>query len=107
MARCTRLGDALWERASVVSTIGILRDVPMAQADLIAALEMIANTTKPLVVLVSHEEAFEPVLDLLEALGGDIAARPFVIPYVNPVTPLVIDARRRTRCTAQSAAACR
>ena len=53
---------------------------------------MIANTTKPLVVLVSREEAFEPVLDLLEALGGDLAARPFVIPYVNPVTPLVINA---------------
>ena len=64
----------------------------LAQADLVAALEMIANTTKPLVVLVSREEAFEPVLDLLEALGGDLAARPFVIPYVNPVTPLVINA---------------
>ena len=90
MARCTRLGHAL-SSYDVVSTIGVLHDVPMAQADLVAALEMIANTTKPLVVLVSREEAFEPVLDLLEALGGEIAARPFVIPYVNPVTPLVIN----------------
>jgi trimethylamine---corrinoid protein Co-methyltransferase len=91
MTRCTRLGDAL-SSYDVVSTIGVLHDVPMAQADLVAALEMIANTTKPLVVLVSREEAFEPVLDLLAALGGDLATRPFVIPYVNPVTPLVFNA---------------
>jgi len=91
MARCTRLGDAL-PSYDVISTIGILNDVPMAQADLIATLEMIANTTKPLVLLVSAAEAFGPVLDFVEAVCGDPAARPFVIPYVNPVTPLVISA---------------
>ena len=52
MASCTRLGDAL-PSFDVISTLGVLHDVPMAQADLVAALEMIANTTKPLVVLVS------------------------------------------------------
>ena len=91
MARCTRLGDAL-PSYDVISTIGVLHDVPMAQADLVATLEMIANTTKPLVLLVSAAEAFGPVLDFVEALCGDLAARPFVIPYVNPVTPLVINA---------------
>ncbi len=91
MASCTRLGDAL-PGFDVISTLGVLHDVPPERSDLVAALAMIANTTKPLVVLVSREEAFEPVLDLLEALGGDLAARPFVIPYVNPVTPLVINA---------------
>jgi trimethylamine---corrinoid protein Co-methyltransferase len=91
MARCTRLGDAL-PGFDVISTLGVLHDVPPERSDLVAVLEMIANATKPLVVLVSREEAFEPVLDLLEALGGDLAARPFVIPYVNPVTPLVINA---------------
>ena len=91
MASCTRLGDAL-SGFDVISTLGVLHDVPPERSDLVAALEMIANTTKPLVVLVSREEAFEPVLDLLEALGGDLAAHPYVIPYVNPVTPLVINA---------------
>ena len=91
MASCTRLGDAL-PSFDVISTLGVLHDAPPERSDLVAALEMIANTTKPLVVLVSREEAFEPVLDLLAALGGDRAARPFVIPYVNPVTPLVINA---------------
>ena len=91
MARCTRLGDAL-PSFDVISTLGVLHDVPMAQADLVAALEMIANTTKPLVLLVSEAEAFGQVLDLVEALCGDLGARPFVIPYFNPVTPLVINA---------------
>jgi trimethylamine---corrinoid protein Co-methyltransferase len=91
MACCTRLGDALPD-FDVISTLGVLQDVPPERSDLVAALEMIANTTKPLVVLVSCEEAFEPVLDLLGALGGDLAALPYVIPYVNPVTPLVINA---------------
>jgi trimethylamine--corrinoid protein Co-methyltransferase len=91
MASCTRLGHVL-PGFDVISTLGVLHDVPPERSDLVAALEMIANTTKPLVVLVSREEAFEPVLDLVEALGGEIAARPFVIPYVNPVTPLVINA---------------
>ena len=91
MARCTRLGDAL-SSYDVISTIGVLHDVPMAQADLVATLEMIANTTKPLVLLVSEAEVFGQVLDLVEALCGDLGARPFVIPYFNPVTPLVINA---------------
>jgi trimethylamine---corrinoid protein Co-methyltransferase len=91
MARCTRLGHAL-SSYDVISTIGVLHDVPIAQAELIAALEMIANTTKPLVLLVSETEAFGQVLDLVEALCSDHSARPFVIPYFNPVTPLVINA---------------
>ena len=53
---------------------------------------MIANTTKPLVLLVSAAEAFGPVLDFVEAVCGDLSARPFIIPYFNPVTPLVINA---------------
>jgi trimethylamine--corrinoid protein Co-methyltransferase len=52
---------------------------------------MAANTSKPLVLLVS-EPSFAPALDLLEALFGDLASKPFVIPYVNPVSPLVINA---------------
>ena len=53
---------------------------------------MIANTTKPLVLLVSAAVEFGPVLDFVEVLCGDLGARPFIIPYFNPVTPLVINA---------------
>ena len=91
MASCARLGDAL-AGMDVVSTIGVLRDLPPDTADLYATLEMAANTTKPLVLLVSEAAAFEPALDMLEALRGGLAAKPFVIPYFNPVSPLVINA---------------
>jgi trimethylamine--corrinoid protein Co-methyltransferase len=90
MASCTRLGDAL-PAFDCVSTIGVPRELPPAVADLYGTLDMAANTTKPLVLLVSEPAAFEPVLDMLETLCGDLAARPFVIPYFNPISPLVIN----------------
>jgi trimethylamine--corrinoid protein Co-methyltransferase len=52
---------------------------------------MTANAVKPLVVLVSDEERFPDVLDLLEHLHGDLAARPFIVPYFNPISPLVLN----------------
>jgi trimethylamine--corrinoid protein Co-methyltransferase len=86
-----RLGNAL-DQFDLVSTPGVLQDLPAHAADRTAALEMAANTTKPLVLLVSDESSFEPVLDLLEEACGDLAARPWVLPYVNPISPLVINA---------------
>jgi trimethylamine--corrinoid protein Co-methyltransferase len=86
-----RLGHAL-PSFDAVSTVGVIQDLPPEVADLYAALEMAANTTKPLVLLVSDEDRFGDVLDLLAHLRGDLAARPFVIPYFNPITPLVINA---------------
>jgi trimethylamine--corrinoid protein Co-methyltransferase len=90
MEAAVRLAGAL-PSFDVVSTVGVLRDVPPHAADLYATLEMTANTTKPLVILVSDEEAFPAVLNLLEHLHGDLAARPFAVPYVNPITPFVIN----------------
>lgn len=91
MALATRLGDAL-PAMDVVSTVGVFRDLPPESADLYATLEMAANTVKPLVLLVSEASAFEPSLDMLEALFGGHPGKPFVIPYVNPISPLVINA---------------
>ena len=85
-----RLGEAL-PSFDAISTVGILHDIEPELADLYATLEMVANSTKPLVLLVSREESYPAVLDLLEGLHPDLAARPFVIPYFNPVTPLVIN----------------
>ena len=56
-----------------------------------ATLEMVANTTKSLVLLISDDDLFGPALDLVEHLHGDIASRPFLIPYLNPITPLVVN----------------
>lgn len=85
-----RLGNHLNEY-DVVSTPGVLNDISPNFADLIATLELSANTTKPLVLLISDAALFAPALDLLEFLHGDLAARPFIIPYFNPITPLVMN----------------
>ncbi len=90
MAKGTRLAHAL-PVYELVSTIGIIRDVPDGTDDLYAVLEMAANTTKPLVMLNSDEKQFVPALDLLEKLSGGLAEKPFVIPYFNPVTPLILN----------------
>ena len=90
MMLSVRLGDAL-PQYDVISTIGIIQDYPPEKADLYAVLEMAANTTKPLVVLISNEKLFTHALDLLETLCGDFGSRPFVIPYFNPITPLVLN----------------
>jgi trimethylamine--corrinoid protein Co-methyltransferase len=91
MREMVRLGQAL-PNYDVISTVGILQDLAQEVADLYAALEMIANTTKPLVMLVSDERLFPEVLDLMAHLHGDLGQKPFVLPYFNPVTPLVMNA---------------
>jgi trimethylamine---corrinoid protein Co-methyltransferase len=91
MRSLVRLGSAL-PSFDVISTVGIIQDVPPQLSDLYAALEMAANTFKPLVLLVSAEDAFPGVLDLLEELLGDLAGRPWILPYLNPITPLVLNA---------------
>ncbi|MBW1866238.1 MAG: trimethylamine methyltransferase family protein [Deltaproteobacteria bacterium] len=91
MMLSVRLGDRL-DGFDVVTTPGIIQELPAAHADLYASLEMIANTVKPLVVLVSEPGCLENVLNLFEHLQGDLSRNPFIIPYFNPITPLVLNA---------------
>jgi trimethylamine---corrinoid protein Co-methyltransferase len=90
MGRCVRLCQAL-PNYDVISTLGVIRDLPPEVADLYAVLEMVASSVKPLVILISDESLFPKALDLLDAVRGELGERPFVIPYLNPVTPLVIN----------------
>ncbi|MBI9046830.1 MAG: trimethylamine methyltransferase family protein [Anaerolineaceae bacterium] len=90
MTNMVRLGDRL-PNYDVISTIGIIQDQPPEIADLYAVLEMTANTKKPLVVLISDEDLFVPALDLLEHLHGDLASKPFILPYFNPLSPLMVN----------------
>jgi trimethylamine--corrinoid protein Co-methyltransferase len=85
-----RLGEAL-PSFDVISTVGVIHDIAAEQCDLYATLEMVANSTKPLVLLVSKEDALPTVLDLLEVVHGDLSSQPFIVPYFNPITPLVIN----------------
>jgi trimethylamine--corrinoid protein Co-methyltransferase len=87
----TQLGSSL-PNYDVISTLGIVGDVPATLSDLYGNLEMLANTTKPLVVLTSDEDNFSPLMNMFESLHGDLGMKPFVMPYFNPVSPLVMDA---------------
>ncbi|NQV15058.1 trimethylamine methyltransferase family protein [bacterium] len=86
----SQLGQTL-DNFDLVSTPGIIQDDSGDDREVIAALEMVANTTKPLVLLISETSQFEQTLELLEHLNGDLSSKPFIIPYFNPITPLVLN----------------
>ncbi len=90
MQYSTKLGDLL-EHYDMVSTLGIPSDVDVRKLDLYSTLDMYANTTKPLVLLISEGKRIYDVFELLTFLHGDISSKPFCIPYVNPITPLVMN----------------
>ena len=91
MGLAAGLGHTL-KNFDFISTPGVIQDLPPETADTIGVLEMLAHTTKPLVMLISHPDCFATALDLCEHLTRDLSDHPFVIPYVNPITPLVLNA---------------
>lgn len=90
MAAAAGLGNTL-DNFDFISTPGVIQDLSPDIADLYGVLEMMANTTKPIVMLIAEGACFNPALDLCEQLIGDLAAHPFLVPYVNPITPLVLN----------------
>jgi trimethylamine--corrinoid protein Co-methyltransferase len=90
MAAATGLGHNL-DAYDFISTPGVIQDLPPETADIYGVLEMMANTIKPLVMLISDWNSFTPALDLCEHIHGDLSTHPFIIPYVNPITPLVLN----------------
>jgi trimethylamine--corrinoid protein Co-methyltransferase len=90
MQHSTKLGDLL-ENYAMVSTLGVPSDVDVEKSDLFSALDMYANTSKPLVLLITGDNKIDNVFNLLSSLHGDISTKPFFIPYVNPITPLVLN----------------
>jgi trimethylamine--corrinoid protein Co-methyltransferase len=71
MRAMTRLGGVL-PNYDVISTPGIVQDVPEMLSDLYGNLDVLANTTKPVVVLTSDENNFVPLLDMFEHLHGGL-----------------------------------
>ncbi len=90
MALAASLGNTL-DNFDFLSTPGVIQDLSSDIADIYGVLEMMANTTKPIVMLISDGANFNPALDLCEHLHGDLADHPFLVPYVNPITPLVLN----------------
>lgn len=90
--RCSAaFGDSL-ENYSMISTIGIPSDAPTENLDLYSTLDLYGNASKPLVLLFSENQSIAEVFKLLNFLHGDISHKPFCMPYVNPITPLVMNA---------------
>jgi trimethylamine--corrinoid protein Co-methyltransferase len=90
MTAAASLGHNL-DAYDFISTPGVIQDLPPETADIYGVLELTANTTKPLVMLISSWNSFNPALDLCEHLMGDLSSQPSIIPYVNPITPLVLN----------------
>ena len=84
------LGNTL-SRFDLVSTPGVIQNDSSKVGEVLATLEMMANTTKPLCILISEPIQFDRTLDMLEHLHGNISEKPFILPYFNPVTPLVLN----------------
>ncbi|MBW2660275.1 MAG: trimethylamine methyltransferase family protein, partial [Deltaproteobacteria bacterium] len=99
MALAAGLGHNL-ENFDFISTPGVIQDLPPENADLHGVLEMVANTTKPLVMLISNPDCFLPALDLCDRFQDNISSKPFVIPYVNPITPLILNSETTMKMAA-------
>ncbi len=91
MADATRLGSAL-DEFDVISTPGVIQEKQDGDPELVGALEMLANTQKPLILLISKSSTFIQCLDMYDRLIGERACKTSVIPYLNPITPLILNA---------------
>ena len=86
----SKLGDIL-TNFDMISTLGIASDLPAPDIDLYNTLDMYANTSKPVVLLISESKNMNRVFDLLSFLHGDISSKPFAMVYLNLITPLVLN----------------
>lgn len=96
-AESTLLADALPD-IDFVATPGVTRpiedELPLHIVNQCEFLEMVTNTTKPLMVLIAGRPELSDIFDMAELVAGgadELRARPFVIPYLNSVSPLLFN----------------
>jgi len=85
-----KLGDML-EAYDMVSTPGVPTDVAPKKLDLYNLADMYASTDKPLVILLLEDGIMDKAMKFIKRVHGDPAQHPFIMPYVNPVTPLILN----------------
>ncbi len=78
MAAAAGLGQRL-DNFHFISTPGIIQDLPPETADLYGVLELLANSTQPLTMLISDWSLFHPFFFLGEQLCGILTLRLFII----------------------------
>lgn len=96
-AEVTLLSDALPD-IDFVATPGVTRpledELPLHIVNQCEFYEMVTNTTKPLMVLIAGRPELSDIYDMAELVAGGADAlreRPFVIPYLNSVSPLLFN----------------
>lgn len=95
-AESALLADALPD-IDFVATPGVTRpadDLPLEIVNQCEFLEMVTHTTKPLMVLIAGAPELRDIYDMAELVAGGadrLRERPFVIPYLNSVSPLLFN----------------
>ncbi len=95
-AESTLLADAL-PNIDFVATPGVTRpsdEVPLHVVNQSELFEMVTHTTKPLVPLVAGGPELADVYEMAELVAGGAGAlreRPFLVPYLNSVSPLLFN----------------
>lgn len=92
MAEVATLVDAL-PNIDFLATPGVVRataDMPQEVVNQEEFFAMATHTTKPLMVLIADHQELRDILEMAAIVRGGRQAlreRPFVIPYLNPVSP--------------------
>lgn len=95
-ADVARLTDAL-PNLDFIATPGVVRpsnDLPIQLVNHYEFLATVSNTTKPLMLLVADGDSLSDIFEMAAIVAGGreaLGERPFVVPYLNSVTPLVFN----------------
>jgi trimethylamine--corrinoid protein Co-methyltransferase len=95
-AEAATLADALGD-IDFIATPGVTRplpDLPLEIVNQCEFFEMVTHTTKPIMVLIAGEPELRDIYDMAELIRGGAEAhraKPFVIPYLNSVSPLLFN----------------
>lgn len=74
-----------------IATPGAVNDYGPQEADYYSTLEMMAKTTKPIILLVANDDEFSSILKFTDhILNGTLREKPCILPYLNIITPLVL-----------------
>jgi trimethylamine--corrinoid protein Co-methyltransferase len=90
------LADAL-PNIDFVATPGVIKQSPAHRVELLdqmAFVEMVSNTTMPLVILTPDAYQMEDIFEMADLIAGGpdaFNAKPFAMPYLNSVSPLVFN----------------
>lgn len=96
MGKVAHLADAL-PNIDFVATPGVIKQRPDLRVELIdqmAFVRLSANTTMPLVILTPDPYQLEDIYEMCDLIAGGAEAfnsKPFMMPYLNPVSPLLFN----------------